>query len=254
MQENIQRKAASLARQDDATYDDKHQLDPAGKPTTKPFVKISLRIAPLLTSSKLIEDDERVAHIHAEIAKYKESGIRQLDTLKVSLTAEARKITEHEVRGCKILCAYDYYEVAVDLAGILILDLQKEGSRYKTPETNMDILCHAAMQSHFLPTEENESLFGGDSEKTEHINLLPFTINGADAPLDSWNAYLQVVGMSEPIWTEKVKPQIKAEDEPLIKEVGQQLFDMMKSLTTDLWKAANTVQRTQVLRKKRWNS
>ena len=50
-QEDIRRKTNSLAHHNVATYRDKHNINAKGKPTAKPFVKTSLRIRPLLTSS-----------------------------------------------------------------------------------------------------------------------------------------------------------------------------------------------------------
>ena len=75
---NIRRKLGGLSRTSDSHYFDKHNKDNTGNPKKKPFVHSSLRIKPLLTTSKLARTDAHVADIYAVITKKQGNGIRLL--------------------------------------------------------------------------------------------------------------------------------------------------------------------------------
>ena len=132
----IQRKTDGFLRLDsESTYFDKHNLDSAGEPTKKPFIPGSLRIPPLLNCSKLVKDDKCMSEIYAETRKSLYIGnITQLDAFKTQQAIEAKKITELEVRVCKKLCACDYYHVAVEIAGSLLI-IAKLEKRFRTPKS-----------------------------------------------------------------------------------------------------------------------
>ena len=96
---NIQHNLDGLSRTPDSHYFDKHDKDSAGNPKKKPFVHSSLRITPLLTTSKLVRTDEHVAAIYAIITKKQENGVRLLNKLKEKLTTEVTAITQEEVKA-----------------------------------------------------------------------------------------------------------------------------------------------------------
>ena len=59
----ISRKSDGIELRENATYQDKHDLDSEGIPKTKQFVHSSLRIKPLLGDSNKLKGDPRVADI-----------------------------------------------------------------------------------------------------------------------------------------------------------------------------------------------
>ena len=122
--------------------------------------------------------------------------------------------------------------MAVDLAGVLFLDQQKEGSQHKNPKTEMGLLIHATIRAHLIPSEIDVSIFGGEEDRNDHIDALPFTISGQNTPVDSWNAYLTTVGVVD--WEEKLLLNISKDDEDLIANIGLNVFERMKSLPTTL--------------------
>ena len=63
-QEDTHRKTNSLTHHKDATYQDTHNINTEGRPTEKPFVKSSLRIKPLVTSSSTLKNNKRVVDVH----------------------------------------------------------------------------------------------------------------------------------------------------------------------------------------------
>ena len=96
---NIRRKLDGLSCTLESHYFDKHNKDNTGNPKKKPFVHSSLRIKPLLTTSKLVRTDKRVADIYAAIVKKQENGIRLLGELKERLTVEVTAIPQEEMKA-----------------------------------------------------------------------------------------------------------------------------------------------------------
>ena len=58
-------------------------------------------------------------------------------------------------------------------------------------------MIHAAIRAHLIPSEIDASIFGEEAKRNEHIDVLPFTTSGQGAPVDSWNAYLTIVGVTD---------------------------------------------------------
>jgi hypothetical protein len=71
-----------------------------------------------------------VTDVHALLEIIKESGICLLNTLKQALAIEAQQITDQRVKCLTRLRAFDYYDVAVNLAGVLFLGQEKTGSQH----------------------------------------------------------------------------------------------------------------------------
>ena len=76
-EEEIQKRLHG-SRCNSGTYFDKHDLDADGKPSEKPFVPGSLRIAPLLNCSKIVKNDDRVRAIYAQTTTELDAGNRTL--------------------------------------------------------------------------------------------------------------------------------------------------------------------------------
>jgi hypothetical protein len=93
------------------------------------------------------------------------------------------------------LRAFDYYKVAIDLAGVLFLDLQKQESKYDNPKTEMELLIHVAIRAHLIPSQIDRLVFGEEEERHEHIYAFPIHYLRTSTPVDSWNAYLTIMSV-----------------------------------------------------------
>ena len=57
------------------------------------------------------------------------------------------------------MCSFDYYKLTVNIAGGVFLELQKEGSMYDNPKTEMDILNHVTIRAYLILSEQAAQLF-----------------------------------------------------------------------------------------------
>ena len=236
LHEKIVRKTESLSRAANAHYSDAHDRDAEGKAKKKPFVHTSLRIKPLLSCSETVRNDGRVADVYTQILMYQQNGIRMLDEFKQKLTEEVDKITREEIKALRRICAYEYYEVAFNLAGIILLD--RAGGKHPPPQTDIRMLAHATVGEHFVLDEEpdSEEQQQLNERMGDHLSHLPFTLREGDnvaRGIDAFKAYRQESHLDK--WEEKYKTQVAEEDHDLIAEAGFQLFDTMTKLTTELW-------------------
>ena len=91
----------------------------------------------LLTTSKLVRTDKRVADIYAIITKKQENGIRLLGELKEKLTAEVTVIAQDELKALVWVCAFNNYELASKVTEILFFEKKKEGSTSPLPKADI---------------------------------------------------------------------------------------------------------------------
>ena len=133
LHEKITRKLDSLNRATEEFYFDKHDLDGNGAATKKTFIHSSLRLKPLLTCAANIRNDERVSDVFAKISQRQQHGTKLFDELKNLLTKEVSTITGHECEALTRLMGFEYYELAQDLAGVLLLDKQDPDSGFRPP-------------------------------------------------------------------------------------------------------------------------
>ena len=119
--EEIQKRLDGFHR-NTGTYFNKHDLDDDGKPTEKPFVPGSLKIAQLLNCSKIVKNDDRVRAIYAQIMTKLDAGNRTLlDDYKNKFSIHAKKISELEVEARKKFQAHGYHTAAKRIAGALMI-------------------------------------------------------------------------------------------------------------------------------------
>ena len=112
----------------------------------------------LLTTSKLVRTDKRVADIYAIITKKQENGIRLLDELKQILTMEVTVIAHQELKPLVRLCAFDHYNLASKVTGKLFFKKKKKGSTSPLPKPEIKTLIHAAISKHFVDVDINHLL------------------------------------------------------------------------------------------------
>jgi hypothetical protein len=79
--------------------------------------------------------------------------------------------------------------------------------------------------------------------------LSTFTPSGKRASVDSLNAYLTIMGLTD--WEATLLPQINMDDEDLIADVGLNLFERLKSLTTALWTTMANVRKESTIESKK---
>ena len=107
-----------------------------------------------------------------------------MDEVKQKLSAERTKITKDEVKGLKRVCACEYYEVAHELAGVLLLNQLERDISPNFQE--MARLVHA-MIGHFMLFHDGSDFEEGEtlSELVRkinkridaHLTTLPCTVN-----------------------------------------------------------------------------
>jgi len=145
----IKRKSDGINLHKNATYRDKHDLDSEGNPKEKQFVHSSVRIKPLLGSSKLMKGDERVQVFADRIALEREKRIKLQDKMKIELTKIIEKINYEEIKARAVICAHDYNELAFETAGILLIRKENSNSGFALPKTKKkDVLLHCVVCSH----------------------------------------------------------------------------------------------------------
>ena len=108
-----------------------------------------------------------------------------MDKVKQKLSVEVTKITKEEVKGLKRVCAYEYYEVAQELAGTLLLNQLERDVVPNSQE--MTSLVQAVNGGHFIlfnsdsELEEGETLTkfarGINKRIDAHLTILPFAVN-----------------------------------------------------------------------------
>ena len=68
----------------------------------------------------------------------------------------------------------------------------------------MDLLIHTAIMAHLITSEIDAQLFDEAEVKDDHIDALPFTTSREGNPVNSWSAYLQILGVTD--WEETLLP------------------------------------------------
>merc|ERR1711966_310459 len=249
--EKIHRKTESLSRTDDEYYHDENELDPEGKPKQKPFVHSSCRLKSPLSCNEMIRKDRRVADIYATIASCQQNGNRLLDEVKEELTAEVKRITKEEIKGLKRIYALEYFEVAFYLGGVLLLE--HDGGHIVPNSPYMTNLVHTVIRNHFSLYETGGKLEDGETLSPNFIILndrvgnhlpgLPFIENVPDEAGgfeqngdDAFRLYYETSHLkSNEHWANVEKIKIEENDWKAVDIVALSLFNIMQTLTSDLW-------------------
>ena len=227
--DKLTRKVDSLSDEKrQSHYYDKFDLDSEGKPKKKPFIHISLRDKPKLTCSKRVRSDDRVADIRADISDLQQEGLVLQDQLKNKLAKMITRIARKETSALRRLLILEYFELAVFMAGCILLDLQKPARGGFIRQTkDLDILILKILEIHmFDVTEEDwtkilqyDSMTPGDHARGEacvellkHFDIDPTQLdakyNAADQDLTR-KASAELLNTMKAI-TKKIFPDIAA--------------------------------------------
>ena len=135
-----------------------------------------------------------------------------MDEVKQRLSVEVTKITKKEVKGLKRVRACEYYDVAHELVGTLLLN---QFDRNIAPNSQeMARLVHAVIGGHFMlfddgsKLEEGETLLklarGLNKRIGAHLTTLPFAVNAdkqaggsTQDGIDAFSAYFQASDMAD---------------------------------------------------------
>jgi len=158
LNDKLSRKVDSLSDENKQShYYDKFDLDSDGKPKKKPFIHTCLRDKPKLTCSKRVRSDDRVDDVRAEISDLQQEGLVLQDQLKNKLAKLITAITKKEVVALRRLLILEYFELAVFMAGCIVLNLQKPARGGFVRQTDdLDILILKILEIHIFEVTEED--------------------------------------------------------------------------------------------------
>ena len=192
-----------------------------------------------------------MADIYAAIASCQQNGNRLLDEVKEKLSAEVKKITKEEIKGLKRIYACEYFELAFYLGGVLLLE--HAGGHIVPNSPYMKNLVHAVIGNHFSlydngdELEDDETLSPSsvmlNGRVGNHFNGLPFIENVPDEAggfdkdgHDAFGLYCETSHLkSNEHWANIEKPKIETTDWKAVHVAALSLFNIMQTLTSDLW-------------------
>ena len=146
---------------------------------------------------------------------------------------KAKKIAELEIKARKKLCACDYDDVAVKIAGSLLI-IAKLEKRFRTPKSNIIELSYAICKRMF------------DLFEDEHLEALPFIEKPGSGALFSNISDIAFGDFQKAHrinYDVGVKPNVNVADEDLITHVAKMLVKIMPALTTELWECNSDIRK-----------